>query len=441
PHYVPPEASEYPVAFFRKRVWHLPRHRADRAALTRAAELIRTARRPMIVAGGGVIYSEATEALRKFVDATGIPVGETMAGKGSLRWDHPLNLGAVGVTGTFAANRIARDADLVIGIGTRYSDFTTASKTAWQHPDVRFVNINVTEFDAAKHNGLALVGDARETLEELKELLAGYAVDPAYRAEAQALHDAWDAEVQRIYDIRLSPLPSQGELIGVINELAGPDAIIVNAAGSMPGDLHKLWRATHPKNFHLEYGYSCMGYEIAGGLGAKMAAPDREVFVIVGDGSYLMLSSELVTAVQLGVKLIVLVWDNGGFKSIGSLSRSLGLDGFGTRFIKPVDGMLVGDSAGDAVELLPIDFATNARSLGCHAIACATRDEYVEAIKAAKEADRTTVVVIKNDRLHSVPGYESWWDVAVPEVSSLPAVQEARVNYEEMRAKERYFLE
>ncbi|MGQ9490522.1 MAG: 3D-(3,5/4)-trihydroxycyclohexane-1,2-dione acylhydrolase (decyclizing) [Anaerolineae bacterium] len=441
PQDVQTEAYDYPVAFFRKRVWHIPRHRADRAALTRAAELIRTARRPMIVAGGGVIYSEATEALRKFVDATGIPVGETMAGKGSLRWDHPLNLGAVGVTGTFAANRIARDADLVIGIGTRYSDFTTASKTAWQHPDVRFVNINVTEFDAAKHNGLALVGDARETLEELKELLAGYAVDPAYRAEAQALHDAWDAEVQRIYDIRLSPLPSQGELIGVINELAGPDAIIVNAAGSMPGDLHKLWRATHPKNFHLEYGYSCMGYEIAGGLGAKMAAPDREVFVIVGDGSYLMLSSELVTAVQLGVKLIVLVWDNGGFKSIGSLSRSLGLDGFGTRFIKPVDGMLVGDSAGDAVELLPIDFATNARSLGCHAIACATRDEYVEAIKAAKEADRTTVVVIKNDRLHSVPGYESWWDVAVPEVSSLPAVQEARVNYEEMRAKERYFLE
>ncbi len=433
------EAYDYPAAFFRKRIWHIMRNRPDRASLQRAAELIRASRRPMIVAGGGVIYADATETLRAFVDATGIPVGETMAGKGSLRWDHPLNLGAVGVTGTFAANRIARNADLVIGIGTRYSDFTTASKTAWQHPDVRFININVAEFDAGKHNGLALVGDARETLMELGELLAGYAVDPAYRAEAQRLHDEWDAEVQRIYDIRLRPLPSQGELIGAINEVAGPDAIIVNAAGSMPGDLHKLWRATHPKNFHLEYGYSCMGYEIAGGLGAKMAAPDRDVFVIVGDGSYLMLSSELVTAVQLGVKLIVLVWDNGGFKSIGALSRSLGLDGFGTRFIKPVDGVLVGDSAGDAVEPLQIDFAMNARSLGCNAIQCATRDEYVEALKAARAADRTTVVVIKNDRLHAVPGYESWWDVPVPEVSTLPSVREARAEYERMRARERYF--
>lgn len=448
PQDVQTEAYDYPVAFFRRRVWHIMRNRPDRSALIRAAELIRAARRPMIVAGGGVIYADATEALRQFVDATGIPVGETMAGKGSLRWDHPLNLGAVGVTGTFAANRIARDADLVIGIGTRYSDFTTASKTAWQHPDVRFVNINVAEFDAGKHNGLALVGDARETLAELQELLgcrgappwSPLQVDPAYRAEAQRLHDEWDREVQRIYDIRLSPLPSQGELIGVINELAGPDAIILNAAGSMPGDLHKLWRATHPKNFHLEYGNSCMGYEIAGGLGAKMAAPDRDVFVIVGDGSYLMLSSELVTAVQLGVKLIVLVWDNGGFKSIGSLSRSLGLDGFGTRFIEPVDGMLVGDSAGDAVKLLQIDFAMNARSLGADVIECATRDDYAAALKAAKEADHTTVIVIKNDRLHGVPGYESWWDVAVPEVSSLPSVQEARVNYEEMRATERLFL-
>jgi 3D-(3,5/4)-trihydroxycyclohexane-1,2-dione acylhydrolase (decyclizing) len=402
--------------------------------------MIRGAQRPMIVAGGGVIYADAADTLRAFVDATGIPVGETMAGKGSLRWDHPLNLGAIGATGTLAANRIARDADLVIGIGTRYSDFTTASKTAWQHPGVRFVNINVAEFDAGKHNGLAVVGDAREALEELGALLAGHAVDPSYRAEAQRLHDQWDAEVQRIYDIRLEPLPSQGELIGVINELAGPDAIMLNAAGSMPGDLHKLWRATHPKNFHLEYGNSCMGYEIAGGLGAKLAAPERDVFVIVGDGAWLMLSSELVTAVQLGVKLIVLLWDNSGFKSIGSLSRSLGLDGFGTRFIHPADGVLVGDSAGDAVEPLAIDFAMNARSLGANVIECVTRDDYVEAIKAAKAADRTTVVVIKNDRLHGVPGYESWWDVAVPEVSTLPSVQEARVEYETMRVKERLFL-
>ncbi len=440
PQDVQAEAYDYPVEFFHRRVWRIMRNRADRASLQRATEMIRAARRPMIVAGGGVIYADAADALRAFVDATGIPVGETMAGKGSLRWDHPLNLGAIGVTGTLAANRIARDADLVIGIGTRYSDFTTASKTAWKHPGVRFVNVNVTEFDAGKHNGLPVVGDARATLEELGELLAGYAVDPSYRAEAQRLHDAWDAEVQRIYDIRLEPLPSQGELIGVINELAGPDAIMLNAAGSMPGDLHKLWRATHPKNFHLEYGNSCMGYEIAGGLGAKLAAPERDVFVIVGDGAWLMLSSELVTAVQQGVKLIVLLWDNSGFKSIGSLSRSLGLDGFGTRFIKPVDGVLAGDSVGAAVEPVAVDFAMNARSLGADVIECVTRDEYIAAIKAAKAADRTTVVVIKNDRLHGVPGYESWWDVAVPEVSALPSVQKARVEYEKMRVKERLFL-
>ncbi len=438
PQDVQTEAFDYPAAFFRRRLWRIPRNRPDQAALGRAAELIRASQRPLIVAGGGVIYADATATLRRFVDATGIPVSETMAGKGSLRWDHPLNLGAIGVTGTLAANRIARDADLVIGIGTRYSDFTTASKTAWQNPDVCFINLNVAEFDAGKHNGLALIGDAQVTLDELAGLLAGHAVADDYRAEARRLHDEWDAEVQRIYDLRLSPLPSQGELIGVTNDLSGPDAILLNAAGSMPGDLHKLWRATHPKNFHLEYGYSCMGYEIAGGLGAKMAAPERDVFVIVGDGAWLMLSSELVTSLQLGVKLIVLLWDNGGFKSIGSLSRSLGLDGFGTRFVKPAAGVLVGDSA--AAEPLAIDFALNARSLGAHVIECATGDEYGAAIKAAKAADRTTVVVIKNDRLHAVPGYESWWDVAVPEVSTLPSVQAARAQYEEMRAKEQHFL-
>jgi len=441
PQDVQAEAYDYPAAFFRNRVWHIMRNRADRASLQAAAEMIRSATKPMIVAGGGVIYAGATETLRTFVDTTGIPVGETMAGKGSLHWEHPLNLGAIGATGTLAANRIAKDADLVIGIGTRYSDFTTASKTAWQNPSVRFININVTEFDAGKHHGLAVVGDAREVLVELGELLAGHRVDHNYRAAAQRLHDEWDREVQRIYDIRLSPLPSQGELIGVINEISGPDAIMLNAAGSMPGDLHKLWRATHPKNFHLEYGNSCMGYEIAGGLGAKMAAPERDVFVIVGDGTWLMLSSELVTAVQEGVKLIVLLWDNGGFKSIGSLSRSLGMDGFGTRVIEPKDGMLVGDSAGDAVQPLPIDFAMNARSLGANVIECVTRADYVEALQAAKAAERTTVVVIKNDRLHGVPGYESWWDVAVPEVSELDSVRAAREEYDEKRGLERYFLE
>jgi len=434
-------ACDYPAAFFRRRIWHIPRNRPDAALLGRAAGWIRASRQPLIIAGGGVHYSDATDILRRFVEATGIPVGETQAGKGALPYNHPACLGAIGASGALGANVIAREADLVIGIGTRYTDFTTASKTQFQNPDVRFLNINVAEFDAAKHSAIPLVGDARATLEELLGLLAGWEVGAAYRRRCADYNAAWDAEVERIYTLERGPLLSQGEVIGVLNTLTRPQDVVLCAAGSLPGDLHKLWRTRDPKGYHLEYGYSCMGYEIAGCMGAKLAAPEREVYIIVGDGSYLMLSSELVTSVQEGVKLIVVLWDNGGFKSIGSLSRSLGLDGFGTRFIRRKDGILPGDSAGDAVEPLQIDFAMNARSLGCHVIECATRDDYVAALRAAREADRTTVVVIKNDRLHSVPGYESWWDVAVPEVSDAPAVQAARAAYEEMRAKERYFLE
>jgi 3D-(3,5/4)-trihydroxycyclohexane-1,2-dione acylhydrolase (decyclizing) len=441
PQDVQAEAWDYPEAFLRKRVWRIPRTRPDLESLRRAAELIRSSRKPMIVAGGGVIYSEATSVLRRLVDGTGIPVGETMAGKGSLRYDNPLNLGALGVTGTLAANVVARDADLVIGIGTRYTDFTTASKTAFQNPGVRFVNINTTGFDAGKHHGLSVIGDARAAIEELLALLGGYAVAPEYRAQASRLHDEWEREVDRIYAIRNEPLPSQGELLGAINEMSGENAIMLNAAGSMPGDLHKLWRTRHPKNFHMEYGYSCMGYEIAGGLGAKMAAPDRDVYVIVGDGSYLMLSSDLATSVQEGFKLIVVLLDNSGFKSIGGLSRSLGQDGFGTRFIYRVDGILAGDSAGDRVRELPIDYAMNARSLGAHAIECSTFGDFTRALAEARAADRTTVITIRNDRYVGVPGYESWWDVPPAEVSEMPSVQEARRAWEEMRAKERYYLE
>ncbi len=354
PQDVQAEAFSYPAAFFAKKVWHIGRQRPDLAALHQAAAAIRASQRPLIVAGGGAIYSDATATLQQFVETTGIPVGETMAGKGSLRYDHPLNVGAVGATGTSAANRIAHDADLVIGIGTRWSDFTTASKTAFQHPDVRFININVTEFDAGKHAGLALVGDARATLEELLGLLGDYEVSSDYRQESSRLHDAWETEVQRIYDIRLEPLPSQGELIGAVNDLSDPGAIMVCAAGSLPGDLHKLWRARHPKNYHLEYGNSCMGYEIAGGLGIKMAAPDREVYVMVGDGSYLMMNSEIVTSIQEGYKLTIVLLDNDGYKSIGSLSRSLGQDGWGTRYVYPENNVLSGDAAGATVTTLPM---------------------------------------------------------------------------------------
>ena len=440
PEDVQTEAYDYPAELFGKRVWRIGRARPDRAALERAATWIRASKRPLIVAGGGVIYSEATQALRQFVEATGIPVGETMAGKGSLAFDHPLCLGAIGATGTLAANRIAHEADLVIGIGTRYSDFTTASKTAFQDPNVRFVNINVTDFDAAKHGALALVGDARATLEELGQLLTGYAADPAYRQRAERLHAEWEAEVDRIYAIRHRPLPSQGELIGAVNMHGDPGAIIVCAAGSLPGDLHKLWRARHPKQYHLEYGFSCMGYEIAGGLGIKMAAPDCEVYVLVGDGSYLMLSSEIVTSIQEGVKLTLMLLDNDGYKSIGALSRSLGQGGFGTRYAFPHEGSLPGDELADQAQRLPVDLAANAESLGAHVIRCQSYDDVVAALQVAATIDRTTVIYVRNDRLEGVPGYDSWWDVPMAEVSEMPEVQAKRREWEQMRAKERHFL-
>lgn len=439
PQDVQTEAYAYPADFFQRRVWYIARNRPDRRALAEAAAWIRASQRPLIVAGGGVIYSEATELLRRFVEQTGIPVGETMAGKGSLNYDHPLNLGAIGATGTFAANRVAHEADLVIGIGTRYSDFTTASKTAFQHPDVRFINLNVTGFDAAKHHALPLVGDARATLEELLELLSGYQVKAEYRSQARQLHHAWAAEVERIYELRHAPLPSQGELIGAVNEGSSTGAIMVCAAGSLPGDLHKVWRARHPKNYHLEYGYSCMGYEIAGGLGAKMAEPEREVYVMVGDGSYLMMNSEIVTSIQENYKLIIVLFDNAGFKSIGSLSRSLGQDGFGTRYVYPQASVLPGDEAGDA-QTLPVDLAANARSLGAHVITCQNYSDFTAALLEARAAERTTVIYIQNDRYESIPGYEGWWDVPLAEVSTMPQVQAARAAWETARTQERSFL-
>jgi 3D-(3,5/4)-trihydroxycyclohexane-1,2-dione acylhydrolase (decyclizing) len=440
PQDVQTEAYEYPAEFFEKRVWHVSRNRPDTAAVRRAVEAIRASRRPLILAGGGVVYSEATEALRRLVEQTGIPVGETFGGRGSLRYDHPLSLGAVGATGTTAANRLARDADLVIGIGTRYGDFTTASKTAFQNPGVRFVNVNVTSFDAAKHSGLALVGDARVTLEELLEQLGDFHVDTEYRRRAEALHTEFQAEIDRVYALRNQPLPSQGELIGAINQHGDPEAVIVCAAGSSPGDLDKLWRARHAKQFHVEYGYSCMGYEIPGGLGVKMADPEREVYVLVGDGNYLMMNGEIVTSIQEGYKLTIVLMDNDGFKSIGALSRSVGSGGFGTRYIYPRDGVLSGDDGKSGVRTLPVDLAANARSLGAHVIEARDHAEFRHALDAARSVDHTTVIYVRNDRLQGVPDYEGWWDVPVAEVSEIPTVQSARADWETMRARERHFL-
>ena len=433
------EAFDYPAGLLEKRVWHVARNRPDQASVARAVEWIRQAKRPLIIAGGGTIYSEATETLRQFVEQTGIPESETMAGKGSLRYDHPLCMGAVGATGTLAANRLAKAADVVIGIGTRYSDFTTASKTAFQNPDVRFININVAEFDAYKHNALPLVGDAQVTLKELLTTLGDYHIDGEYEAAARALHDEWETEVQRIYDIRNEPLVSQGELIGAVNDAGDPDAVMVCAAGSLPGDLHKLWRSRHPKQYHLEYGYSCMGYEIAGGLGIKMADPEREVYVLVGDGSYLMLSADIVTSVQEGYKLTIVLMDNNGYKSIGALSRSLGSQGFGTRYVFPENNRLPDDTA-ELVKTLPVDLTANAKSLGAHVISCETYKDFINALETAKGIERTTVIYIQNDRYVGVPGYESWWDVAIAEVSEIDTVKTARADYEQAVQKERYFL-
>lgn len=428
-------AFDYPEAFFRKRVWHIPRNRPDLASLRQAAQWIRQSQRPLIVAGGGVHYSDATAMLRQFVEQTGIPVGETQAGKGALPYDHPLNLGAIGVTGTLGANRMAREADLVIGIGTRYSDFTTASKTAFQNPNVRFINVNVAEFDAHKHSAIPLVGDARVTLEELLPLLEGWQVAGEYRALAAQYNREWDAEVERIYTLEHGPLISQGEVIGVVNTLSRPQDIVLCAAGSLPGDLHKLWRTRDPKGYHLEYGYSCMGYEIAGGMGAKLAAPEREVYVMVGDGSYLMMSSEIATMAQEGIKVIIVVLDNHGFASIGGLSKSVGSDGFGTKYrYRTESGHLDGD-------VLPIDYAANAASLGAHVIRAHNRDDLAEAIRQAGAYQGGPVcIVIEVDRRQRVGGYESWWDVAVAEVSENPDVQRARAEYVEQKKRERHYL-
>jgi len=440
PQDVQAEALDVPEAFLDKRVWRIPRPLPDLEPLTEAAARIRASRGPLIVAGGGVIYSEATDALRYFVDLTGVPVAETQAGKGSLPYDHPSALGAIGVTGTFAANRIAGEADLVIGIGTRWSDFTTASKTAFKNPDVRFININIADFDAAKHAGFRLVGDARATLERLAELLEGYSVADAHREEAARLNQEWDAEVDRLYALGHEPLPAQSEVIGAVNSASGPTDVVVCAAGSMPGDLHKLWRTQDPKGYHVEYGYSCMGYEIAGGLGVKMAAPERDVYVLVGDGSYLMLSSEIVTSIQEGLKLTIVLVDNHGFNSIGDLSRSLGLDGFGTQYRYRRDGSLGRDSDTSPAPLLPVDLAANAESLGALVIRCRTIDELRAGLDQAKKEAGTVVLAIEVDRYADVPSYESWWDVPIAEVAATDAVRAARAEYESARAAERHHL-
>jgi 3D-(3,5/4)-trihydroxycyclohexane-1,2-dione acylhydrolase (decyclizing) len=432
PQDVQAEAWDYPAALFERRVWPIARPPADRSLLRRAVEWIRAATRPLIIAGGGVLYSEASDALARLAAQTGVPVGETQAGKGSLPFDHPQNLGAIGVTGSLAANLVAREADLVIAVGTRLGDFTTASKTAFQHPHVRFIHINVAAFDAHKHAALPVVADAKVTLEELAAALAGHAVGGEYAGHIARLRDQWAAEVDRLFGTRHGPPLSQAEVIGAVNAFAQPQDVVVCAAGSLPGDLHKLWRTRQPGGYHLEYGYSCMGYEIAGGIGVKMASQGSDVYVMVGDGSYLMMPSEIVTAIQERIKITVVLLDNHGFSSIKGLSLSLGSGGFGTeyRYRDSTTGHLNG-------AVLPIDLAANAASLGAHAIRATTHADLVAALEESRRRDRTTVIVVETDLDHRVPGYESWWDVAVAEVSAMDSVRRARADYEGAVKRER----
>jgi len=435
PQDVPAEAYDYPEELFRKRVWLIRRGQPDEVSLHRAVDAIRSSSKPLIVAGGGVLMSEAWDALDKFVTQTGIPVAETQAGKGSIAWNHSQSVGAIGATGTLAANRLAREADLVIGIGTRYTDFTSASMTAFQNPDVRFVNINAAEFDAYKVSALPVVADARVALEQLTSWLSNYRINPDYAAETAGLKIQWEAEVDRLFHLNNPGRPAQSEVIGAIWDASGPRDVLLSAAGSHPGDLHKLWRTRTPNGYHMEYGYSCMGYEIPAAIGAKMADPSREVYVFLGDGTYQMMPSEIVTSMQEGVKIIIVLVDNHGFGSIGALSRSLGQGGFGTgyRFRSKASGQLDG-------EPLKVDFAANARSLGAHALDASTLEELKEALRKAKTFDRTTVIVVETDPAVNVPGYESWWDVAVAEVSEMESVRAARARYVEERKRERHHL-
>ena len=440
PEDVQAEVIDVPEEFLADREWHVRRPRAERTAIDRAVAAIKASKRPMIVAGGGVIYSNANAALKTFVEKTAIPVGVSQAGVGSLNWDHPQNLGSVGATGTTAANRIAKDADLVIGIGTRYSDFTTGSRTAWQNPDVKFVNINVAAFDAIKHGStISLVADARETLEELTAALAGYKVEPDFERLYATEKLNWNTVVDESFVDQKRDLPSQSEIIGAVHAATEATDVLVCAAGSLPGDLHKLWRVRDDLGYHVEYAFSTMGYEIAAGLGVARAG--REAVVMVGDGSYLMLHTELVTAVAEKLKFITVLIQNHGYASIGHLSETVGSQRFGTkyRFAKAAA------NDHETGEALPIDLAMNAESYGVKVIRVEpgpnSISELTAAMKAAKAHEGGPVLIhINSDPLVYAPGGEGWWEVPIAEVSTLDSTKQAFENYKEQKKRQRNYL-
>lgn len=445
PEDVQAELLDVPSEFLQDREWHISRPLPQPGQLARAVAAIRGARNPIIVAGGGVIYSGAEESLRYLVEATGIPVGSTQAGGGVLAWDHPQYLGGIGATGSIAANRIAANADLVIGIGTRYSDFTTASRTVFQNEAVTFVNINVASFDAYKHGSqLPVIADARQALDALAPALDGYRVHDALAAEVTAQKTEWDAQVDAALKPSGRTLPSQSEIIGAVHSASDPRDVIVQAAGSLPGDLHKLWRVRDPLGYHVEYAFSCMGYEIAGGIGARRGIlannDDRDVIVMVGDGSYLMLNSELVTAVAEGIKIIVVLVQNHGFASIGHLSETLGSQRFGTKYrsYDPAAHNFQGQ------QVLPVDLAANARSYGLDVVEIAPGTSSIAdlagAVAAAKESATSTFIHINSDPLLYSPENEAWWDVPVAPVSTTASTEAAYAEYLTHKAKQRPLL-
>ncbi|MFE8986494.1 3D-(3,5/4)-trihydroxycyclohexane-1,2-dione acylhydrolase (decyclizing) [Streptomyces collinus] len=430
PQDVQAEAYDWPEEFFAERVWAVRRPGADPAELAEAVRAIRAAKRPLVVAGGGVHHSRAEEALAEFAGATGIPVASTQAGKGSLRHDHPQDVGGVGHTGTATADELARTADLVIGVGTRYTDFTTASGTLFSNPDVRFLNLNIAPFDGHKLAGQPLVADARSGLQELTGALRlhAYRVAGSYATEYTEDKERWEQRVDACYEVdEPDTRPTQPQVLGALDEIADESDILINAAGSLPGDLHKLWRTRSPDQYHLEYGYSCMGYEIPAAIGVKLAAPDRPVWALVGDGTYLMMPTELVTAVQEGIAIKVLIIQNHGYASIGGLSESVGGERFGTAYrYRSEDGSYTGSP-------LPVDLAANAASLGMRVLRAKTVRDLREALAEARAADTPTCVYVETqtaDTVSGAPPAQAWWDVPVAETATRPSAVKARELYE-----------
>lgn len=434
PQDVEAEAYDYPVEFFAKRVHHMDRVIPHPAAIARAVELLMTKQKPLIISGGGTVYSDAAAELKAFVERFNLPFAETQAGKGILPWNHRLNLGGMGVTGTAAANELAREADLVIGLGTRFSDFTTASKWAFQNPNVEFLTINVNHMDAEKLNAQYILGDVKESLKVLAQNLGEMGYQSEYRDEIRDAKEKWDREVDRLFAVELPHGLSQTRALGEIAEFLGEDDIVVGSSGSLPGDLQRVWRPVKPKTYHMEYGFSCMGYEVSGALGVKMAEPDKEVYALTGDGSYLMLHSELVTSIQEGRKINILLFDNNGFGCINNLQQAQGISSFGTefRFRSEETGRLTGD-------YIPIDFAANAGSYGARAYTVTTQDELKEALVRARRDRVSTLIDIKVLPGTMTEGHQSWWRVGVPEVAERQTVLDAHQRMEGEVKKARQF--